>query len=49
MKLSPYTVMVLCLLYIGAVVLLHILSKVKGGAGGPKPDITPDPGASEDM
>ena len=36
-KLSPYTVMVLCLMYIGAVVLLHIMSKVKTGAG-PKVD-----------
>ena len=38
MKLSPYTVMVLCLMYIGAVVLLHIMSKVKSNAGGPKVD-----------
>ena len=41
MKLGPYTVMVLCLMYIGTVVLLHILSKVKGGAAsnaGPKMD-----------
>lgn len=30
-KLSPYTVMVICLIYIGAVVLLHILGKVKKG------------------
>ena len=29
LKLSPYTVMVICLFYIGAVVLCHILSKVK--------------------
>ena len=32
LKLSPYTVvMVICLIYIGAVVLLHILGKVKKG------------------
>lgn len=37
MKLSPYTVMVICLMYIGAVVLLHIFSKVKGGAKGAAP------------
>jgi len=37
MKLSPYTVMVLCLMYIGAVVLLHIMSKVKTNSG-PKVD-----------
>ena len=30
MKLSPYTVMVITLLYIGAIVLLHILGKVRG-------------------
>ena len=32
MKLSPYTVMVICLVYIGSVVMLHILSKVKAPA-----------------
>ena len=39
LKLSPYTVvMVICLIYIGAVVLLHILGKVKKG-----PTSTVDP------
>jgi len=52
LKLSPYTVMVICLMYIGAVVLLHILGKMKGGSGGsvntgPIPD--PDPAADGDM
>ncbi len=48
LKLSPYTVMVICLLYIGAVVVLHILSKAKaGGSASPKSDF--DPGATEDM
>ena len=37
LKLSPYTVMVICLVYIGVVVLCHILGKVKGGSG-PKVD-----------
>merc|ERR1712226_404892 len=51
LKLSPYTVMVICLMYIGAVVLLHILGKMKGGSGGsvstgPIPD--PDPAADGD-
>jgi len=40
MKLSPYTVMVLCLVYIGVIVLLHIFSKVKGGAAS---KVVPDP------
>lgn len=40
MKLNPYTVMVICLMYIGAVVLLHIFSKVKGGS---KPVVPQDP------
>ena len=44
--------MVICLMYIGAVVLLHILGKMKGGSGGsvntgPIPD--PDPAADGDM
>jgi len=45
-KLSPYTVMVICLIYIGAVVLLHILGKVKGG---PVPKVIEDPAESGDM
>ena len=32
MKLSPKTVLVISLLYMGIVVLLHIFGKVKGGA-----------------
>lgn len=36
MKLSPYSVMVLCLLYIGIIVLFHIFGKVKG-AGSRQP------------
>ena len=40
LKLNPYTVMVICLMYIGAVVLLHIFSKVKGAN---KPMATPEP------
>lgn len=46
MKLSPYTVMVICLMYIGAVVLLHIFSKVKGGA---KSSVTMDPTPEGDL
>ena len=34
LKLSPKTVLVISLLYLGIVVLLHIFGKVKGGAGG---------------
>lgn len=36
MKLSPKTVLIISLLYMGIVVLLHIFGKVKGGvsAGG---------------
>jgi hypothetical protein len=38
-KLSPATVMVICLFYIGSVVVLHIFGKVKGASsamtGGP--------------
>jgi len=41
LKLSPYTVMVLCLMYIGAVVILHIMSKVKANAAS-KVDINMD-------
>lgn len=32
-KLSPATIMVICLVYIGSVVVLHIFGKVKGAAG----------------
>ena len=32
LKLSPQTVMMICLLYIGCVVGLHIMSKVQGKA-----------------
>jgi len=46
MKLSPYTVMVICLMYIGVIVLLHIFSKVKGGAKSP---VTMDPAQGGDM
>jgi preprotein translocase subunit Sec61beta len=31
-KLSPSTVMVICLFYIGSVVVLHIFGKVKGAS-----------------
>ena len=31
-KLSPATVMVICLFYIGSVVVLHIFGKVKGAS-----------------
>jgi len=31
--LSPKTVLIISLLYLGIVVLLHIFGKVKGGAG----------------
>ena len=44
LKLSPYTVMVICLIYIGAVVLLHIRGKVKKG-----PASTVDSAADGDM
>ena len=47
-KLSPYTVMVICLIYIGAVVLLHILGKVKGGST-PKVVEFEDPAEAGDM
>ncbi len=47
LKLSPYTVMVICLMYIGAVVLLHILSKAKGGAS--KAPVVEDPAEAGDM
>jgi len=33
LKLSPKTVLVISLLYIGIVVLLHIFGKIKGGEG----------------
>ena len=33
LKLSPKTVLVISLLYLGIVVLLHIFGKVKGAAG----------------
>jgi protein transport protein SEC61 subunit beta len=33
LKLSPKTVLIISLLYLGIVVLLHIFGKVKGGAG----------------
>jgi len=44
MKLSPQTVMLICLLYIGSVVVLHIFGKVKAAssgssAGTPQPDM----------
>jgi len=45
-KLQPYTVMVICLIYIGLVVLLHILGKVKGGHGAAP---VQDPAESGDM
>lgn len=32
LKLSPKTVLILSLLYMGIVVLLHIFGKIKGGA-----------------
>ena len=48
LKLSPYTVMVLCLMYIGIVVMLHILSKVKGGSS-PKADINMTPPDGGDL
>lgn len=37
MKLSPKTVLVVSLLYMGIVVLLHIFGKVKGGAASQAP------------
>lgn len=40
LKLSPKTVLIISLLYMGIVVLLHIFGKVKGGvAGGPSKDL----------
>ena len=48
LKLSPYSVMVICLLYIGAVVLCHILSKVRTPAGGSGPKVE-DPGEGGDL
>ena len=44
LKLTPYTVMLLCLIYIGVIVLLHIFGKVKGGSS---PQV--DPAASGEM
>ena len=38
-RLSPATVMVICLFYIGSVVLLHVFSKVKGTGASPKPEM----------
>ena len=49
MKLSPYTVMVICLMYIGAVVLLHIMSKVKGGSKTTPTPTVEDPAEDGDM
>lgn len=34
-KISPTKVMLICLFYIGAVVVLHIFAKVKGGSSAP--------------
>jgi|FrelakmetLWP11LW_1041352.scaffolds.fasta_scaffold160161_1 preprotein translocase subunit Sec61beta len=48
LKLSPYTVMVLCLMYIGIVVMLHIVSKVKGSSS-PKADINMAPPDGGDL
>lgn len=43
-KLSPATVMVICLFYIGSVVLLHIFGKVKGaGVASPSQGAGPTP------
>ena len=44
LKLIPQTVMLICLIYIGSVVVLHIFGKVKGAssassAGQPNPDM----------
>lgn len=42
-KISPTKVMLICLFYIGAVVVLHIFAKVKSGgssaASDPKPEM----------
>jgi hypothetical protein len=48
MKLSPQTVMLICLLYIGSVVLLHIFGKVKAASSIASPGgAQPDMGASD--
>jgi len=46
MKLSPQTVMLICLLYIGSVVVLHIFGKVKAASSATNPG-SPQPDASD--
>ena len=45
-KLSPQTVMLICLVYIGSVVVLHIFGKVKGASSGAA-TAQPDMGAND--
>ena len=47
-KLSPATVMVICLFYIGSVVLLHIFGKVKGASNIVTGSATGGAGAGEE-
>lgn len=46
LRLSPQTIMFICLVYIGVIVILHIFGKVQkhqsGGSQMPPPDVTPD-------
>lgn len=46
-KLSPQTVMLICLLYIGSVVVLHIFGKVKSASTAAPQTPPPDMGAND--
>jgi len=48
LKLSPQTVMLICLVYIGSVVVLHIFGKVKGASSASSAgQANPDMGATD--
>ena len=49
LKLSPFTVTVICLIYIGVVVLLHIFGKVKGQGAAKVIEDIEDPAEAGDM
>jgi len=40
LKVQPKTVLVISLVYLGVVVLLHIVSKLRGGPAAPGPEAT---------
>ena len=49
LKFSPYHVMIICLVYIGLIVVLHIFGKVKNQSLGPNiPTPEPDLGDFDD-